>query len=105
MDYIKMSKDELIQEIINLRSRLEQMQGNEFTLAANVNEGNIIQASPYEVKSELFCRFSPDLKYIFVNEAYTYFLKKRREDFIGHSIIASLPEEISVMKLWLCYLA
>lgn len=93
MDYYKMSKDELIQEILHLRSRLDQMQDNEFTLSANVKEGHIIQSSPNKVQSELFIRFSPDLKYTFVNQAYTYFLKQKRGAFIGSNVIASLPAE------------
>lgn len=91
MDYHKMPKKDLVQEHIKLRKTLEQIQGNEFIKSEYIKQGELIQSSPDEFHSELFIRVSPDLKYNFANEAYCCFIKQEREDFIGQSIMDSLP--------------
>ncbi len=92
MDYYKMNKDELIQEIIKLRKNLELFQGNEFIKTVNIKQGKIIESSLQENQSELFIRISPDYKYNYVNQAYTYFLKRECYNFVGQNIFDSLPD-------------
>ncbi len=93
MDYMSMSKEELIREIRALRTASAYSQDGELTSADYIIEGSIIPRTAYQIQSELFCRFSPDLQYTFVNEAYTKFFKEKHEYFIGESIVNSLPEE------------
>lgn len=93
MDYFSMSKEDLIQEIVRLRSTLEHHQGNEFIETDNIKQGEIIQSNLKEFQSELFIRLSPELKYNYVNEAYTYFLKQENYNFIGQPLFDTFPEE------------
>jgi len=93
MDYFSMSRDDLIQEIIKLRSKFEHHQGNEFIETDNIKHSEVIRSSLKEFQSELFIRLSPELKYNYVNEAYTYFLKREDYHFIGQHIFDTFPEK------------
>jgi len=92
MDYFSMSKEDLILEITKLRSQLEHHQGNEFIETGNIKQAEIIRTSLQEFQTELFIRVSPELKYIYVNEAYTYFLKREDYNFIGQPFLDTFPE-------------
>jgi len=46
-----------------------------------------------EGQTELICRFRPDGTFVFVNEAYCRYLKKSREEIIGHVILPEIPKE------------
>jgi len=46
-----------------------------------------------EDQSELICRFLPDGKLTFVNEAYCRYFKKNKEELIGNSFMPFIPEE------------
>lgn len=91
MDYPHLPKEELIQEIVKLRLKLEQLQGNEFIVNEHIKQGMHVEQNLQEMQSELFIRISPDLRLIFVNEAFTYFLKRKRDDLIGISVLQTLP--------------
>ena len=67
VDYFSMSKKELIQEVIKLRTKLEHHQGNEFIETDNIKQSEIIRTSLQDFQTELFIRVSPELKYIYVN--------------------------------------
>jgi len=91
--YYSMSKDDLIFEITKLRSKLEHLQGNEFIETDNIKQGEVCRSSLREFQSELFIRLSPELKYNYVNEAYTYFLKRENYKFIGQPFFDTFPKE------------
>ena len=40
----------------------------------------------------LICRFSPDCKIIYVNQAYCKFFKKKAEELVGHSFLPLIDE-------------
>jgi PAS domain S-box-containing protein len=46
-----------------------------------------------EDQTEFICRFRPDGTHIFVNEAYCRYLKKSREEILGHQLMPEIPEE------------
>jgi PAS domain S-box-containing protein len=46
-----------------------------------------------EGQTELICRFRPDGTFVFVNEAYCRYLKRSREEIIGHAILPEIPAE------------
>ncbi|HEX3001187.1 MAG TPA: PAS domain S-box protein [Methanoregula sp.] len=46
-----------------------------------------------EGQTELICRFRPDGTFVFVNEAFCRYLKKAREEIIGHVILPEIPQE------------
>lgn len=48
--------------------------------------------SVVEDQTELICRFRPDYKLTFVNEAYCRFFNKKRDDLIGQKFMAFIPE-------------
>jgi PAS domain S-box-containing protein/excisionase family DNA binding protein len=50
-----------------------------------------------EDQSELICRWAPDGKLIFVNEAYCRYFQKTREQLIGHSFMPLIPEEDQII--------
>lgn len=91
MVYPDLPKEELIQEIVKLRLKLEQLQGNEFIVSEQIKQGKLVEQDLQEMQSELFIRILPDLRFIFVNEAFTYFLKRKRDDLIGISVLQTLP--------------
>lgn len=93
MDYFSMSKENLIQEIINLRSELEFRQGNEFIKTDNIKQGEIIHTSLKEFQSELFIRLTPELKYSYVNKAYAYFLQREDYNFVDQHIFDTFPQK------------
>jgi PAS domain S-box-containing protein len=45
-----------------------------------------------EDQTELICRFAPDGRLIFVNEAYCRYFDKQREDLVGHHFMPLIPE-------------
>ncbi len=49
--------------------------------------------SVVEDQTELICRYEPDGKLIFVNEAYCRYFEKRKEDLLGSNFLVLLPEE------------
>ncbi|MEA1960928.1 MAG: PAS domain S-box protein [Bacillota bacterium] len=93
MDYINMTKEELIQENQRLRSDLAHLQDSEITALNNMQVFPLIQPSNSTTVPDLFCRFSPDFKFTLVNEAFTQSYKREREDFIGQTIVSMLDEE------------
>ena len=46
-----------------------------------------------EGQTELICRFRPDGTFVFVNEAYCRYLKRSREEILGHAIPPEIPAE------------
>jgi PAS domain S-box-containing protein len=46
-----------------------------------------------EDQTELICRFLPDGKLTFVNDAYCKYFEKKQEDLIGHTFMPLIPEE------------
>ncbi len=46
-----------------------------------------------EHQADLICRYTPDWRFTFVNEAYCRYLEKSREDLIGNSFIPLISEE------------
>jgi PAS domain S-box-containing protein len=46
-----------------------------------------------EDQTELICRFLPDGKLTFVNNAYCSYFGKKREELIGHKFVTLIPEE------------
>ena len=46
-----------------------------------------------EDQTELICRFLPDGKLTFVNDAYCKYFGKKRKDLIGHTFMPLIPEE------------
>ena len=46
-----------------------------------------------ENQTELICRYTPDWKLTFVNEAYCNYFNKKRDELIGHSFMPLIPEE------------
>ncbi|PKG33229.1 PAS domain S-box protein [Methanoregula sp.] len=46
-----------------------------------------------EGQTELICRFRPDGTFVFVNEAYCRYLKRSREEILGHAIPLAIPAE------------
>lgn len=46
-----------------------------------------------EGQTELICRFRPDGTHVFVNEAYCRYLKRSREEILGHAVLPELPKE------------
>ena len=46
-----------------------------------------------ESQTELVCRFLPDTKLTFVNEAYCRYFKKTREQLIGQQFLTLIPED------------
>jgi len=46
-----------------------------------------------EDQTEFICRFSPDGRHIFVNNAYCRYFGKTREELIGHKFVPDIPEE------------
>jgi PAS domain S-box-containing protein len=46
-----------------------------------------------EDQTELICRFLPDGKITFVNEAYCRYFQKDKEELIGHTFTPMIPEE------------
>jgi PAS domain S-box-containing protein len=46
-----------------------------------------------EDQTELICRFLPDGKLTFVNDAYCRYFQKRRDELVEHTFIPLIPEE------------
>ncbi len=91
MDYISLSKDDLIHEIIKLRANLKQHQDHDFNPTNNIKPGQLITSNLQSFQSELFIRLSPELKYYYANEAYACFLKQEDYHFVGQHIFDTLP--------------
>ncbi len=92
MDYIHMTRDELIQENKRLRSELVQLQGGEMITLNIMTDESFSQKTPYMIWPELYCRFSPDLKFTFVNEAFMDF-SDGNEELIGQGVLPLIDEE------------
>lgn len=54
---------------------------------------NLENSYPIRYHPELFCCFSPELNYTFVNEAYSQFFNKKGEELIGSSILAMMDKK------------
>jgi PAS domain S-box-containing protein len=76
-----------------LRARVEQLerQNAELTRALHLKEQ--LYAALAADQRELICRFLPDGKITFVNDAYCEYFGKRREELEGHSFAPLLIEE------------
>lgn len=46
-----------------------------------------------EGQTELICRFRPDGTHVFVNEAYCRYLKRSRDEILGHVVAPEIPAE------------
>ncbi|MBN2178579.1 MAG: PAS domain S-box protein [Deltaproteobacteria bacterium] len=46
-----------------------------------------------ENQTELICRYTPDWKLTFVNEAYCNYFNKKRDELVGYSFMPLIPEE------------
>ncbi len=46
-----------------------------------------------ENQTELICRYTPDWRLTFVNEAYCNYFNKKRDELVGHSFMILIPEE------------
>ncbi|UQA54595.1 PAS domain S-box protein [Polyangium aurulentum] len=76
-----------------LRARIEELerQNAELTRALHLKER--AYAALVEDQRELVCRFLPDGRLSFVNDAYCRYFDKKREELEGHSFMPLLPEE------------
>jgi PAS domain S-box-containing protein len=87
------SKEELAEELHELRHVLGNMERERQELEKTLGESLTRYRAIVEDQSELICRFDPDTTLTFVNEAYCRFLNKRREDLLGSSFMPLIPPE------------
>ena len=91
MEHKNKSKEELAQELNELRQHLRNMERERFELEKTLGESLTRYRAIVEDQSELICRFDPDCALTFVNEAYCRFFNKRQEDLIGSSFMPFIP--------------
>ncbi|MDD1694486.1 MAG: PAS domain S-box protein [Methanoregula sp.] len=106
---LRQNYDELGKSQSELHSAYEQLTATEEELRQNYdelskNQQDLIRSEEryrnvVEDQTEFICRFSPDGKLTFVNDAYCRYFSLNREDCIGkpHSVVLP-PEDIPRMK-------
>jgi len=90
------TKEQLINELLEMRQRAAELEAseNERQRAEDaLREGERGYRAIVEDQTELICRFRPDGTLTFVNEAYCRYFGKKREELIGHSCMPLIPEE------------
>ncbi|MFZ1129001.1 PAS domain S-box protein [Methanoregula sp.] len=86
-----------------LNAAYEQLTATEEELRQNYdeltrNQQALVQSEEryrnvVEDQTEFICRFSPDGRHIFVNNAYCRYFGKTREELIGHKFVPDIPKE------------
>ena len=93
MDYKDKSKEELAEELNELRQTLRNMELERYELEKTLGKSLARYRAIVEDQTELICRFEPDFTLTFVNEAYCRFFNKKREDLLGFSFMPLIPPE------------
>jgi len=95
-----------------LRTRLPELEALLFTLVRRRQHDDAHKAAGalcrevIEDQTELICRFGPDGRHLFVNEAYCSYFGKDRNDIIGHRFVPDIPaEEVSMVRSHLASLS
>ncbi|MEN9278418.1 MAG: GAF domain-containing protein, partial [Thermostichus sp. DG_1_5_bins_95] len=81
-----------IEEVQTLASAWEQMVASQQALLQRLQQQQQEFRETLEQQSELICRYSPDTRLKFVNEAYLRFFGVTREQCLGKRWIDTLPE-------------
>lgn len=85
MDFVNITLEESLTE-----PQISQL-GYQYTKEACLT-GNKLYPAESENYPDLFCSFSPELKFTFVNEAYSQYVNKKPADLIGKSIFLVVQE-------------
>jgi len=91
MEHENKSKQELAQELNELRQVVRSMELERSELETTLGESLARYRAIVEDQTELICRFDPDSTLTFVNEAYCRFFNKRSEDLLGFSFLPLIP--------------
>jgi diguanylate cyclase (GGDEF)-like protein/PAS domain S-box-containing protein len=89
------TKEQLIQELAELRQRVAELEAAdaERQLAEEALRGSEARyRAIVEDQTELICRFLPDGTLTFVNEAYCHYFGKKHEELIGSSLMSFILE-------------
>ena len=99
----KTAEEKLISTHEELNAAYEQLTATEEELRQNYdeltrNQQALVQSEEryrnvVEDQTEFICRFSPDGRHIFVNNAYCRYFGKTREELIGHKFVPDIPKE------------
>jgi PAS domain S-box-containing protein len=93
MDHKNKSKEELAEELNELRQTLRNMELERYELEKTLVKSLARYRAIIEDQTELICRFEPDFTLTFVNDAYCRFFNKKREDLLGFSFMPLIPPE------------
>jgi len=93
MVYRDKSKEELAKDLNELLEMLRNIELERYELEKTLGESLRRYRAIVEDQTELICRFRPDFKLTFVNEAYCRFFNKKREDLLGFSFMPLIPPE------------
>ena len=91
MDHKNKSKEELAEELNELRQVLGKMERKHHELEETLSENLARYRAIVDDQTELICRFDPHGTLTFVNEAYCKFFNKKREDLLGSSFMPLIP--------------
>ncbi len=96
MDFVNRNIEDLLLEVKVLGQSLAQLKANQLgyqrSKEAWLKDDEWYQATS-EKQPEQFCSFSSELKFTFVNEAYSGLFGKKPEELVGKSVLALVPEE------------
>jgi len=105
LEEVLKTEEELLQEIQRLRDRVSAFEQSEVewkrtaeALKASEKEYRAV----VEMATELICRYKPDTKLTFVNEAYCQYYRSRRSSLIGKSFLpfnSKEEQQIILLKL------
>ena len=99
MDHENKGNEELVKELTELRQVLCNLELERHELEKTLGDSLARYRAIVEDQTELICRFDPDGKLTFVNEAYCRFFNKRREDLIGLSFMPLIaPGERKIVR-------
>ncbi|MGD9900463.1 MAG: PAS domain S-box protein, partial [Calditrichaceae bacterium] len=96
MNYSELSKDHLIEELVKMKNRLDDLEELELEHRSSfesLKSGEARYRNIVEDQTELICRFQHDGTITFANETYCRIFNRERSEMVGSKFFPNIPDE------------